>query len=239
MKKRVIGATLASLTFGGLLFATSTSATEVSHGETDVQIGFLEDDHHPEDPGDDGQLQLTWAPNLFDFKMNNALPTTTGQQTYTEQVFTGQGKNAYVVVRDDRPESQSATRSWKLKAILGDLIDPNGKKLADAKINLQHNIKGYVHNFPTVPDQGPTVQPANVLTYSGTAIVLPTPQGTQLPADGTSSVELMKTTDSTEGRQSNALEMNSILMTVPADSITANGHTTYTSKITWSLDDTL
>ncbi len=232
-KKKLTAALLGTAMIGGLLVqAIPAAATVVSQGTTDGSIGFT---GHTPLPLPNDELDLIWYPTAFEFGNSNA--NTTAAKTYSAT----NGATKYLVVRDNREAivagggtlgTATDTGEWKLTAEATALAD-GATTLTGASYSFTSNaLKSYV-SASGQDTEVPESAGAITATSPGPATV---PTNISIPADGSTSVEIMKTTaTATDGKY--AAELNNIQLKVPAN--TSQDGKQYAGTITWSLDDTI
>lgn len=227
MKKKILFATVATLSVvaGGTLSASAAPVT--SQNSTKATIGF--NTHQTPDGGTNGTLDLLYAPTAWDFGTSNT--PSNSIQTYNQ---VNNANSSFLVIRDNTGAATGGATvgSWTLKASANQLTSTTspGEKLSTAsKYKMNLTGKGYTDS---ANESAPTDLNTTGALPTGTTVTSTAASPLSLPTDG-SSVTIASRNQVSTGVEYPTVELTDIQLEVPGGA--AEGGHTYAGTITWDL----
>lgn len=221
MKKLLAGVLLSASVLGVCVLGGTAFAADIDDTDTDVGIGFT--GHHP--GPNPGSLEISWAPDSFDFGSSNTVNTTAA--TFTEK--SGVAKK-YVVIKDERG-NPVGTEEWKVTAKLSSLTTAavGGDQLTGAELTFDAVKQGY-SGTGNPESGGAIIAPTGSATVKGASFTL---------QQGATAIDVMEDGASGTGTYQgySAMEMTDIELSVPGN--VAKSGKQYSGTVTWTLADAI
>ncbi|WP_314060964.1 WxL domain-containing protein [uncultured Vagococcus sp.] len=231
MNKKVVGTLVLAIATGAAFLPTTAKAAGTA--ETGVGIGFSSGPNTIIPGPYDDQLSLINRPTSFQFGETNESSATT--RAYNK---VAEGKQ-YIAALEDRPDGERT--AWKLNAQLSPLLtgaENTGDKGLQATLSFSTaDISTF--SIPKDPETGlyPTVaETIEPLTaYAGDA--LKGFQKVSLKAGADSATPIMTAT-ADAGKGGFAAEVKNVQLLVNGKQDALTNGKTFSSTVTWTLDDT-